>query len=586
MSRLQKFRVSHVLKWVSLSCVQSSFTSPKANICVNGSYHILQYLRLYGSESGVIVKRSGNAGEIVKISRGVRKQVQTALTEYFHLTRSLRIMDAENMSKNAPDFFDKLLKEVDLGEDSSGVGRSVARFLRYHPVNEFEPFFESIGLKPSEYLPFLPRDLMFLSDDELLLENYYTLCTYGIARNKIGKIYIEAMEVFRYDYGVLQSKLRSFENLGLRQSLVAKIIASSPYLLKEKIVNKEFIDVLEKLKKVGIDYNWLEQHISVEDSYNWKCMLQLMCSFCELGFSEKQVGELLTQHPNLLLEGSGHITSILVGLMWKFGSTLSDVQTMFLQFPQLSVSKFTYNLCNCYRFLVEIDMDVQYIGTIVRSDSILLGSCELKRVNSLLCLLSCGKERVCQMIKDDPFTLKKWVLGVKVEPLEVDKRIVKIRRMKTQFLLSLGFVEKSKDMERAYKAFRGKGGELQKRFDCLVSNGFSHAEVVGMLKTCPQILNMSSEVLETKIQFFVNDLGYRVSDLLTHPKTLSYTIERLKLRLLTYKWLRDERAVHPKLSLSTLLSISEEGFVKSYVNCHPEGPNFWERLKKEIGCEK
>lgn len=586
MSIFQKFRVAHVLKWVSLSCIQSNFTSPKANIYVNGSYPILQCLRFYGSESGVSVKRRGNAGGVVKIPRGVRKQVQTALTEYFHSTRSLRIMDAENMSKNAPQFFDKLLKKVDLDKDGSEVGRSVARFLRYHPVNEFEPFFESIGLKPSEFLPFLPRDLMFLADDELLLENYYTLSAYGIERNKIGNIYIEATEVFRYDYGVLQSKLRSFENLGLRQSLVAKIIASSPYLLKEKIVNKEFIEVLERLKEVGIDYCWLEQHISVDDSYNWKCMLRLMCLFCELGFSEKQVGELLTQHPDLLFDGSGRITSTLVGLMWKFGSTLSDVQTMFLQFPQISVSKFTYNLCNCYRFLVEIDMDVEYIGKITRSNSVLLGSCELKRVNSLLSLLSCGKERVCQMIKDEPFTLKKWVLGVKVEPLEVDKRSAKVRVMKTQFLLSLGFKEKSKDMDRAYKVFRGKGGELQERFDCLVNNGFSREEVMRMLKLSPQVLNMSSAVLESKIQFFVNDLGYHVSDLLAHPKTLSYTIKRLKLRLLTYKWLREERAVHPRLSLSTLLSISDEDFVKSYVNCHPDGPSFWERLNKEIDCEK
>ncbi len=78
-------------------------------------------------------------------------------------------------------------------ENEGGIGRSIIHLLRYHPINEFEPFFEGMGLKPTEYVPLLPRNLMFLSDDELLLENYHVLCNNGIARNKIGKIYKEAL---------------------------------------------------------------------------------------------------------------------------------------------------------------------------------------------------------------------------------------------------------------------------------------------------------------------------------------------------------------------------------------------------------
>lgn len=579
MSRLQKLRITHVLKWVSLLCAKSNVTSSKSNLYVNGSYHLLQHHRSYRTESAVNLKNGGDLGKIARKSRVVRKQAQAALIEYFHLTRSLQIMDAENMSKNTPEFFDKFLKRVDI--DRAKVGCSVARFLRYHPVNEFEPFFESIGLKPSEYLPFLPRNLMFLADDQLLLENYYVLCNYGIERNRIGKIYKEATEVFQYEYGVLQSKLQSIQNLGLKQSLVAKIIASSPHLLRGN-VGQEFVEVLEKLKKAGIEYDWLEEHISEEDSYDWKCMLQLMCLLCELGLSEKQVGELFTQHPDLLLEYSGRFTFCLFGLLLKFGSTMSDVQTVFLQFPQVSVSKFTYNLCNCYKFLVEIGLAVQDIGSIVLSYPTLLGSCELKKVKSLTSTLNCGKNRLCRMVKDDPFTLNKWVIGIKVKPLQEQKRVIKVRILKTQFLLSLGFVENSKDMEKALKVMRGKGVELQERFDCLAKIGFSSEEVIQMLKVSPQILNQSSDVIERKVGFFVKDLGYPVSDLLTYPKLVSYTIQRLKLRLLMYKWLKDEGAAHPKLALSTLLASSEENFVRTYVNSHPRGPGFWKRLKKKI----
>ncbi|KAL7138574.1 hypothetical protein ABFS83_10G173300 [Erythranthe nasuta] len=588
MSRLQKLRTLNSLKWVPLLCPESNSTSSKSNLYLSGSHHLLQHLRFCGTES---LKNGGNLGELAKKSRVVKREAQAALLEYFHFTRSFQIMDAENMSKNTPDFFDRLLRRVDIrgggggGGGGAEVGKSVSRFLRYNPVNEFEPFFESIGLSPSEYSSFLPRNLMFLNDDHLLLENYYVLCNYGVARNRIGKIYKEARAVFGYDYGVLKSKLQSFQDLGLKQSLVAKVIASSPRLLWGD-VDKEFVIVLEKFKKIGITYDWLEEHISIEDSYDWKCMLELVFLLSDLGLSDEQLGELFAQHPPLLLESSGRVTFCLFGLLLKFGSKISDVQTVFLQFPPISVLKFTENLCNCYNFLVEINMPVEEIGKIVGSHSSLLGSCELKSVKSLMSALNCGKNRLCQMVKEDPRLLKKWALGKRVDPLQEQKRVLKVRMMKTEFFSSLGFEEKTNDFEKALKICRGKGVELQERFDCLVNIGFSCEEVVEMLKASPQILNQSSDVIEKKVGFFVRDLGYTLSDLRVHPKIISYTIPRLKLRLLMYKWLKEEGAVHPKLALSTLLSSSDDKFVTRYVNSHTEGPEFWERLKKEINSDE
>ncbi|KAK6151261.1 hypothetical protein DH2020_013896 [Rehmannia glutinosa] len=399
----------------------------------------------------------------------------------------------------------RLLKSVDVDDDGD-VGRSLTRFLRYHPINEFEPFFESIGLRVSDYASFLPRNLMFLNDDQLLLDNYYVLCNYGVPRNMIGKVYIEAMDVFRYGYGVLQLKLQCFKNLGLKQSLVVKIITSSPYLLRGD-VSHDFIEFLEKLKIVGIEYDWLEEHISNEDSYNWKCMFELMCLLGEFGLDADKLGEVIRKHPDVLLECSGRVTVRFVGFLLKFGSTLSD---------------------------------------------------------------------------DDPFVLKNWIPGVRADRPPEPNRVLKVRMMKTKFLLGLGFVENSDEIERALKVFRGKGMELQERFDCLVKTGLSREDVITMLKVSPQILNQSKDVIKTKIVFFVDHLGYPVSDLVTHPAIVSYTIQRVKLRLLTYKWLKDEGVVHPRLALSTLLSCSEEIFVRSYVNAHPRGPEFWERLKKKI----
>ncbi|XP_073154327.1 transcription termination factor MTEF18, mitochondrial-like [Henckelia pumila] len=579
MNSVQKTRIREVLKWVSLCLTQNNFSPSKSNLSAGGSCYILQHLRLCSTERDFNLKNGRNLGFLARKSRPVRREAQAALLEYLHSTRGLQFMDAENMSKNSPEFFDVLLSRIDI--DNADVSRSLTRFLRYHPINEFEPFFESIGLKSSEYSPLLPRNLMFLNEDLLLLENYYVLCNYGIARNKIGKIYKEATEIFGYDYGVLQSKLESFQGLGLKQSLVAKIIASSPYLLRGNM-NEKFVEILRKLNDTGIHVDWLEEHISEENSYDWKCMLELVCLLSELGLSEDELGKLIVQHPDLLLECSGLVTFCLFGFLLKFGSMKSEIQNVFLQFPQIPVVKFINNLYQCHKFLIEIDMPVQDICMIVRSYPLVLGSCELKKVTSLMGALNCGKSRLGQMIKEDPNVLKKWILGRRVDRLPNQIRVLKVREIKTDFLLSLGFIEKSKEMEIAIKEFRGKGVELQERFDCLVNTGLSREEVISMVKASPQILNQNKDIIETKINHFVKELGYPVTDLLTHPPLVSYTIERVKLRLLTYKWLKDERVVHPKLSLSTLLSCSEDVFVRLYVNSHPRGLEFWERLKEKI----
>ncbi|KAM7272052.1 hypothetical protein ACFE04_031266 [Oxalis oulophora] len=111
----------------------------------------------------------------------MRKQGEAVLLDYLHFTRNLQFLDAEHFSKNSPRFLKKLMKKVQ-PKSGDDIRKSLARYFRYHPINEFELFFESMGLKPIEYTPYLSHGMIFLSDDELSLENYHVLCDYGVAR--------------------------------------------------------------------------------------------------------------------------------------------------------------------------------------------------------------------------------------------------------------------------------------------------------------------------------------------------------------------------------------------------------------------
>lgn len=518
--------------------------------------------------------------DLQAVSRNPRvvSEAQAALVDYLHSTRGLQFPDAEHMSKHSPNFLAKLLKKVEEEEDT---GRALTRFFRYHPINEFEPFFEGMGLKPSEFDSFLPRDLMFLSDNEKLLENYHVLCDYGIARGKIGKIYREATEIFSHEPGILGSKLQAYEGLGLSKSSIIKIVASSPILLVGD-VNREFVKVIEWLEDIGIQLDWIGGNLSEKNSYDWSRMLVILRYLTELGFTNQELGALIRKHPDFLLDGSGKVVLLLSGWLLKLGGTKKELFGLFCQFPDIQIGSFMKNMRCGLMFLIEIEMDPGNIQKLLLTHTEVFGFNSLKKANSILTYLNVGRKRLCRIIKDDPHQLNKYVLGSKINRLPNSGESEKSLGEKKKFLLHLGFVDNSQEMEKALKVFRGKGSELQDRYDFLVKTGLDANDVSNMIKLAPQILNQKIDVLQSKIDFLVNNLGYPLSSLIAFPAYIAYTVERVKLRFLMYNWLRDRGKARPALALSSILACSDKRFTKRFVNHHPEGPVVWENFKKAL----
>ncbi|MED6185406.1 hypothetical protein PIB30_056777 [Stylosanthes scabra] len=529
----------------------------------------------------------------VKFPSKVKREAQAALLEYLHSTRSLQFLDADNMCKNSPFFLDDILRKVlqikKIDPGANGVKKSISRYLRYHPINEFEPFFESAGLKPFEYLHLLPRDLMFLHDDTLLMENYHTLCNYGVPRNKIGKIFKDAPQVFRYESGVLGSKFQSYEELGVAPSTLVKVISLSPMVLVGD-VDLYFVKVLEKLNRlVGGEKccTWIEEQLLDESNCNFGVMHELLCLLEKVYSDKKLLGEIITQHPSVVFEDSGVQTLSLIVFLVKLGLSLDQIAIVFVLFPQIGMLMFLSNLRKCFTFLSDIDMRAAEIGKIFQSHSLLMGSFTIKKCSSLLGSLNVGKKMVCKFVQDNPEGMKNWAVGKKIEPYPEEKKTkaLKIEFLKKEFLLSLGYEENSEGIKQAFKLFRGKGDELQERFNFIVDAGLDVKEVREMIKASPQILNQTTDMINMKIEFLLNE-GYPISSLVNFPSFLSYTLCRVKLRLSMYNWLRDHQVVHPMLALSTIVACSEDIFLRLYVNRHPSGLQVWQDLKSEIYSER
>jgi hypothetical protein len=311
-------------------------------------------------------------------------------------------------------------------------------------------------------------------------------------------------------------------------------------------------------------------------------MVRVPHFFVTLGFAKQDVGRLVRKNPDFLLDGSGKMLFTVVIMMLKAGSGKKELFDLFVNFPDVSLEKFTSNLQRGMLFLAEIGLNNEAINKFIVSHGSMLGSAPLKKPNSILTHLNAGKKRVRRIILEDPELLMNYTLGSKLSKLPKCDPFEDSFNEKTKFLKSIGFVEGSEDMKKAFKAFRGKGDELQDRYNFLVSAGLDPKDVVQMIKVAPQILNQKIHVLESKLSFLVNDSGYPLSDLVVFPAFLSFTIERSKVRIFMYNWLLEKGAVTPQLALSTILACSEKCFVRYFVKKHPMGPEVWENFKREV----
>ncbi|KAJ8549253.1 hypothetical protein K7X08_032960 [Anisodus acutangulus] len=425
-----------------------------------------------------------------KISRVARSDAQSALFDYLHCTRGFNYVDAEHISKNSPHFVQTLLTKVDNDQD---VARALTRFFIYHPINEFEPFLESLWLKQSELTSMLPRNLIFLSDDHVLLDNYHVLCDYGIPRIKIGKIYMEATEIFGYENGVLGMKLRAYEEL-------------------------------------GFENDWTGGYLSNKHSYNWGRMLNTLHFLNEVGYSYEKMATLCKMNPTFLFEGSGKQIYVLVGQLLKLGLKMNDVYLLFCSNPNILSLKCAKNLWHALYFLLEIGLETEKIANIVSTHIQLLGSHSLKGPKTVLRDFKGDKCRLCQTIKADPLNLFRLASKSKFDVDQMTSQNPGKLFEKTSFLLRLGYLENSDEMAKALKQFRGRGDQLQERFDCLVNAGLDCNVVINMIKQCPMTLNQSKNVLEKKIDLLKTYLGYPVESIVSFPSYLCYDADRVHLR--------------------------------------------------------
>jgi len=448
----------------------------------------------------------------------------------------------------------------------------------YHPINEFEPFLESLGINHTKLKKFLPKGCFFLCDDSVLVDNFHVLCHHGVPRNRMAKIYTEAREIFGYGNGVLAKKFQDYEDLGLSKSSLINLFVCCPLLLVGD-VDSEFVVVLDWLKRIGIESKWFVNCMSSSNTYSWKTMIECLEFFHQLGYSEKHMYDLFTADPELLLKGLGKLI--------KLGVDVNVVCSCFIVHSDMLPSKRVDNLMRVISFLYNIQMKQDDIAHVLSNHMHILSKHSIKGYKTVCKELGVQKADLCRIINNDPLELISLASKQKHKRSGGQTNCDPLSKLgKTAFLLKLGYMENSEEMEEAVKLFTGRGDQLQERLDCLVEAGLDYSTVIGLVKRHPKILNLKRNLIQKKIDFLKNTLGYPIECLVIYPTYFFHNMDKIRARVSMYEWLKERNAVSHAHSLSTIVAYNEKQFVKVYVNMHPEGPTIWQRIKSLSNKDK
>lgn len=523
-----------------------------------------------------------------------RVEVEEALMDYFHCTRSLNYLDARHISKNSPHFVKFLFKNLETRIPSNQHGNvcsEVKKFLRYNPINEFNPFLESSGLSPLEIQRLLSTSsralCFFLSDDAGLLENYHVLCNYGIPRFKIGKIYKEAHEVFKMEQGVLKSKLEGFENeIGLEVSTVIKLVSSCPnILLLSSTENEQFVQTVVALKEFGFQQKWIRSNLSTKYKYRWDMMLPLLEFFLhQMDCQEDDLRTMIKKNPWFLFDQPGKIPYMAMPIFLKIGLNRYEILELLLNFPQIvSRQSILKILLKWVEFL-----NPEETATLLASQpcSSLVYLLSKKPEYLLATIDNIDAQKLRSMMLHDPTELSELLLSEKntqksmvVLPLLYRKESIN----KMDFLVKIGFSENFNEMEAAQAQFQGSGSRLEARFNVLLEAGLGFEVCSKIVKECPKILNQTTKNLRTKIDYMVNIGGYPLDTVINFPMYFCYDIESIRNRLKMFRWIKENGAVkphHAAASFHSIIAGSTKSFLKNYVNDIPNGLQVWKKLQE------
>ncbi|KAF9603165.1 hypothetical protein IFM89_034498 [Coptis chinensis] len=458
------------------------------------------------------------------------------------------------------------------------------RFLRYHPINEFEFFFESIGIPFLQLDSFLPEFEFFLNEDGSLLNVARTLSLFGFPWNKLGKLYREEVEIFGKDCNDLDSLLCRYVSLGFDTCTVVGICLAFPFVLSGNDHLSIGVDALfGVLKRVFVDFD-LKSSVdgNVDASYEFCRKIKV---FIDLGCEMNDVGEFIGKRWDVFLECSEEVLVTKVEYFKQMNIKKEDVGLFLLCCPEVLQFDLESPVFSAMNFLKHFGLSDEELDAIALEYPYVLGKNRLANLPHFMRAIDRHEWFFDKIMNGNHHLLADLGIDSQDEDFEKDfkdclerfqsGRSYKHALAKLDFLHEIGFGENLVTL-KVLSNLHGTKSELQVRFNYLLGRGVAFSRLSKMIKMLPKVLNQKPELLKDKVDFLCNEVGMSVQFLNVFPGFLCFDLEnRMKPRLRIHKWILENGFHAKEYSLASIIATSENRFIDRLVGIHPTVLKQW-----------
>ncbi|KAK7340402.1 hypothetical protein VNO77_21104 [Canavalia gladiata] len=511
------------------------------------------------------------------------REAQKVLTDYLHATRCLPFTYAEHIGNNTIRSLTHLVAKVRTFQAPT-FPKSFERVLRYHPVNEFEVFFESIGIEYDLVSRLLPDDKVFFSQDGNLLDAACALFDFGFPWEKLGVLYMERSSIFGRSAAELKSSLCGFKGFGFGNVEVVGICLAFPFVLSEEgQVGVEVDELFGELKILFLDFG-LARYVEGEvDSWHEVC--RKLRFFLELNGWKGGLGELMWRKKSIFVEYKEEDLVKKVEYFCRFGLKKEEVTRLFIVCPELLDLDLEMPVINVMKLLKHFGLNSKDMEDVSQNFAHVLGTNKMVNLPNVMRALGL-QEWFFHKLKDGHCCLlADYITSYPNEEQDKDYqdglRMIHVSKArvhninKLNFLLGLGFGENALTMN-VLNHLHGSSNKLQERFDCLLQSRIEFSKLCMMVRMNPRILNQSSETIEQKVNFLHKRMGTTFDYLDTFPAMLFYPLEdRIIPRYSFHVWLTERGLCCKKYSIQSMIVNSEKKFVARVFKIHPAAPKHW-----------
>ncbi|KAJ4896265.1 Mitochondrial transcription termination factor family protein [Raphanus sativus] len=512
-------------------------------------------------------------------------EAEKAVTDYLHTTRSLSYSHAEHIATNASSSIRSLILKLDFSVAT--FSKSIRRHLRYHPINEFEFFFESIGIDLREVGEYLPEKKFFFSEDPRVLEAACALSGFGFPWNRLGRLYREERSVFLRSGDEIGSMLVRLSGVGFSTVAVAGICLAFPSVLCGG--GAEVGCLFVKLKRLFEEFGAEEDVVVDENVESWYVFGRKVRVFYDLGFESEEMWELMGRNRLLFVEFSEEDLMRKTEFFCRFGVGKEEAALLILRNPEVMSFDVEEAVISVKGMLKHFGLSQDEVDALSLKHPYVFGRNRMKNLPHVVRALGLH-ERIFDRLKIGTYRLlSSYSLLDPEEDIdrEYQQGLEEIQHLrckthsfqKLDFLHQIGFGENGLTM-KILQHVHGTAVEIQERFQILLDNGIDFSKACMLIRSSPKSLNQKPHSIQEKIRFLCDEMGDSLEYLEVYPAYLCFDLEnRISPRFRFHKWLVERGLSEKNYSIASIVATSEKAFVARLYGIHPAIPkHYFERF--------